>query len=294
MKAKELIPRLVRRGAPAVALVAGNVGRPAAEEPSTLDRQYNLVRELAVTQFRLKYTGSVLGYVWSLAKPLMIFAIMYAVFSRLLRVGAGSPNFALQLLVAVVMWQFFSETTAVGLQSIVSNANVIRKAYFPRAILVIAATMTAFMTFLINFALILVVFIPLGRLEIGWQSLLLVPLIVELYVVALGLSLLLSTLYVFFRDVGYIWEIGTQILFYGSAVVYPLGFVPSKIQRLIVVNPVAQIIEDVRHVVVTRQVPLSGAVLGGYWFAPLLVTLAAALLGLWAFLRWSPQFAENL
>jgi len=294
MKAKELIPRLVRRGAPAVVLAPAGVDGASPQEPSPLQRQYNLVRELAVTQFRLKYTGSVLGYIWSLAKPLMIFAIMYAVFSRLLRVGAGSPNFALQLLVAVVMWQFFSETTAVGLQSIVSNANVIRKAYFPRAILVIAATMTAFMTFLINFALIVIVFVPLGRLEVGWQSLWLLPLIIELYIVALGLSLLLSTLYVFFRDVGYIWEIGTQILFYGSAVVYPLGFVPSKIQRIIVLNPVAQIIEDVRHVIVTRQVPWSGAVLGVFWFAPMLVALAAALLGLWAFMRWSPQFAENL
>ncbi len=287
--------RLGRRAVP-FAMPSETVGPAPGVVPASgsLKRQLNLIRELAVTQFHLKYTGSVLGYIWSLAKPLMVFGIMYAVFSRLLRVGVGSPNFAIQLLVAVVLWQFFSETTAVGLQSIAANANLIRKAFFPRAVLVIAATLTAFMTFAINMALIMAVFLPLGRLDVGIQTLLLIPLITELYLFTLGVSLLLSTLFVFFRDIGYIWEVTTQILFYGSAVVYPLKFVSPQIQRFLVLNPMAQIIEDVRHVLVSQQLPWSEAVLGGLWFAPFVVVAAVALLGWWAFSRWSPDFAEHL
>ena len=268
--------------------------RPVFGSRSAFERRLNLIVEMAVTQFRLKYTGSVLGYVWSLMKPLMIFAIMYIVFSKLLRVGNGSPNFALQLLVAVVLWQFFAETTAVGLQAIVGNANLIRKAYFPRGSLLVAATLTSFMTLAINLALIVLVFLPLGRLDVSWRTLLFLPLIAELYLLALGASLVLSTLYVFFRDVAYIWEVTTQVLFYGSAVVYPLGFVPASIQRFIVLNPMAQIIEDIRHVLVTHRVPWAGSVLGPLWFAPLLIAALIMLVGWSAFKRWAPMFAENL
>jgi len=254
----------------------------------------NLTRELAFTQFKLKYSGSVLGYLWSLAKPLMLFAIMYVVFSQLLRVGAGSPNFALQLLVAVVVWSFFAETTAIGLHSIVANSNLIRKAYFPRAILVWSATVTALMTFAINMGLILIVFGPIGRLDLRLETLMMIPLIVELYLVTLGASLLLATMFVFFRDVGYIWEIVTQVLFYGSGVVYPLGFLSPAFQRILVLNPMAQIIEDIRHGLVTQHVPWSATILGGAWLVPLLLALAVIVVGCWAFTRWEPRFAESM
>ena len=262
---------------------------------SALARSLNLTRELAITQFKLKYAGSVLGYIWSLAKPLMLFAIMYAVFARLLRVGASSPNFAIQLLMGIIVWSFFSETTTGGLQSIVGNTHLVKKAFFPRSIIVISATLTAFMNFAINLGLLVLIAGLLGKLDLGGRSLWALPLVFELYALTLGAALLLATLYVFFRDVWYIWEISSQVLFYASAVVYPLAFVPPSLERVIALNPLTQIIEDLRHGLVTHQVPWTADVLGmNGLFVPLLIAAAVVLVGWIAFNHWSPRFAEYL
>src|SRR5258708_21908176 len=185
-----------------------------------LRRHANLTRELAVSQFKLKYTGSVLGYVWSLVKPLMLFATLYVVFSKLFHIDRGTTNFVFQLLIAIVLFTFFQETTSTAMNSIASNGNMIRKAYFPRAVLVVAATLSSLMTFTINMALIVIIGGALGRLSLGWQSLAAPLLFIELYLLVLGVALLLSSLFVFYRDLGHIWEIATQLLIYGSAVIY--------------------------------------------------------------------------
>src|SRR2546422_778330 len=98
----------------------------------------NVTRELAVTQFKLKYTGSVLGYMWSLVKPLMVFGVMYVVFAILLNTGRGTVNFPLQLLVGVVLWMFFAETTSTAVSAVASNGSLVNRAFFPRSILVLA------------------------------------------------------------------------------------------------------------------------------------------------------------
>ena len=124
---------------------------------SVFQRNLNLVRELSITSFKLKYTGSALGYIWSLIKPLMLFGIMFLVFSILLRAGSRDTDFPVQLLIAIVAWTFFTEATSTAMNAVAGNGDLIRKAYFPRWILVVASTTSALLTFAINTTLVLVV-----------------------------------------------------------------------------------------------------------------------------------------
>ncbi len=267
----------------------------SAARRNAMRRNLNLVRELAITQFKLKYTGSVLGYLWSLMKPLMLFAVMYVVFARFLRLANSSPHFTLQLLVGIIFWNFFVETVGVGVGVIVGNATLLKKASFPRLILVVASSVSSSMTFVINLVLIVIIAAPLHQIELGWRSLALVPLVLELYALVLGLSFLLSSLFVFYRDLGHVWEISAQVLFYGSAIVYPLAptFLGAK-AKLLGMNPIAQIVEDVRHAMVTPQVPWTVQFTGVRFAVPLVIVAGSAVLGYTTFRRLTPRFAEYL
>lgn len=268
--------------------------RPSrGERMSTLTQNLALVREISWTQFKLKYTGSVLGYLWSLLKPAMLFAILYLVFGVVF--NQRQNEFALQLLVGIVLFTFFTECTSVGLGSIVGNGGLIQKAYFPRWILVVASSMTAAMTFVINFVLIVAIATPWGHLHPGLRSLAVIPLVLELYLLALGFSLLLSSLFVFYRDLGHVWEILTQVIFYGSAVVFPVTLVAHYLSlKVFYLNPVAQIIEDVRHALVIDAVPSVASSIGAVALLPIAISLAVFLIGAFVFRALSPSFAENL
>lgn len=272
-------------------------GAPAAVA-STVKSNAALARELAWTQFKLKYTGSVLGYLWSLLKPAMLFSIMYTIFVVLFKQRAH--EFAVQLLVGIVFFTFFTECTGTAMSSIAGNAGLIQKAYFPRWILVVASSMTAAMTFVINFVLIIVVAAPLGHMELGLRSFAVIPLIVELYALALGLSLLLSSLFVFYRDLGHIWEILTQVIFYASAIVYPISLVQSVsphqkwVLPVFFLNPVAQIIEDVRHAIVVPDAQATATLVGPLAAVPILISVMLVVAGVLVFRRLTPIFAESL
>jgi ABC-2 type transport system permease protein len=297
-----------RRGAARVGLMATSAESSRAvrdaspadsstERRGTFRRYANLTRELAVTGFKLKYTGSVLGYLWSLFKPTMNFAILFLVFNYLFKIGKGTENYVLQLLLAIVLFTFFSETTGTAMNSIASAGNMIRKAYFPRVVLVIAATVSSVMTFLINLALIVVIALPIHRLSLGWRTLAVPLLLIELYALVLGLSLLLSSLFVFFRDLGHIWEISLQLLIYGSAVMFPISPVLDKhhiLQIAILANPMAQIIEDMRHALVTPHVYWTVEYMGWAYVAPLALVAGLLALGWYVFNRLTPRFAEYL
>ncbi len=303
-----MVPAGVARLPRAMATVSSAEPLVTPGASARLRRHLNLTRELAITQFKLKYTGSVLGYLWSLLKPLMIFGIMYAVFDRLLGAGRSSDRFTLQLLVGIVLWSFFAETTGTAVNTIVVNGNLINKASFPRAILVVASSLTALMTFTINLSLIVIVAGLAHGLSLGWHSLVAVPVLVELYALVIGISLILSALFVFYRDLGHIWEIFVQLLFYGSAVVFPLTPLilchpkPSSptgscaVVRLVASNPVAQIIEDVRHALVTQdpRVPWTATILGHGIAIPLLIVAAVLGTGVVLFQHLAPRFSESL
>jgi ABC-2 type transport system permease protein len=280
------------------AVAQGSSALEAIARPrSVFQRNLNLVRELSITSFKLKYTGSALGYVWSLIKPLMLFGIMYLVFSLLLKAGVGSKDFAVQLLIAIVAWTFFTEATTTAMNAVAGNGDLIRKAYFPRWILVVASTTSALLTFAINTVLVVIVTLALGHLDLTWRSLLAPLYYLELIVLVLGLSLLLSSLFVFFRDLGHIWEILSLVLFYGSAVVFPFALIQAKSQRLADLaglNPIAQIITDLRHSLVDPSLQSMGSIIGTLVIIPILISVAAFIVGFLVFSRLTPKFAESL
>jgi ABC-2 type transport system permease protein len=261
---------------------------------SITQRNLNLIRELSITQFKLKYTGSALGYVWSLVKPLMLFGIMYLVFSALLKVGTGVPEFPIQLLFGIVLWTFFVESTTLAMNAIAGASDLIRKAYFPRWILVVASTGSALLTFAINTLLVVAITLALGQLHLSWRSLLAPLYYVELATLVLGLSLLLSALFVFFRDLGHIWEILSLVLFYGSGIVFPFTKIPASLQAIAGLNPVAQIVQDIRNALIDPTIHSMAYLIGPLVVIPILITVVTFVIGFVVFSQLTPRFAESL
>jgi ABC-2 type transport system permease protein len=265
-------------------------------------RYWSLVRELSITNFKLKYTGSALGYIWSLVKPLAYFGVLYVIFVQLFH--QTQDDFGLQLLLAVVIFNFFTECTSAGLGSIAGNGHLIRKATFPLSALVISTSVTALFTFLINMALVLVVALVAGKLRFGWQVLAVPPLLIELYVLSLGVGMILATVFVFFRDVGHVWEVVSQLLIYTCGVVFPAKRViqthvtlpfHTSLAQIYFANPLAQNIEDLRHALITPAAVWSVSVTGAVAFvAALGLAVACFAVGLALFRRLAPFFAESL
>jgi ABC-2 type transport system permease protein len=265
-------------------------------------RYWSLVRELSITNFKLKYTGSALGYVWSLVKPLAYFGVLYVIFVQIFH--QTQDDFGLQLLLAVVIFTFFLECTSAALGSIAGNGHLIRKATFPLSALVIATSVTALFTFLINLLLVLAVSLVAGKLRFGLQMLAVPPLLVELYVLSLGVGMILATVFVFFRDVGHVWEVISQLLMYACGVVFPAkrvidSHIPmplhASLGQIYFLNPLAQNIEDLRHALVTPAAAWSITITGaGTYAVALAIPVACFAIGLLLFRRLAPYFAESL
>lgn len=263
-----------------------------------------LLKELVKTDFKLRYQGSMLGMAWSVLRPLMLFAVMYVVFVRFLRFGAGIPHFAVSLLLAQTLWSFFQEATSQGMRAIVDRGDLLRKINFPKHIVVISSTVSAFINLLISLAVVFI-FMIINGVEFRWTVILFPLLIIELYVFALAIAFLLSTLYVKFRDIGHIWDVIMQIWFYLTPIIYPLsqiinmgGYGLLVAKALLVLNPVAQVIQDARYVMVTTQTETIWNTVGTG--SPLLRVVPAVLIagvfiiGVVVFRKNSRGFAEEL
>ena len=257
-----------------------------------------LLRELVITEFKLRYQGSVLGYLWSLMRPLFLFLIMYIVFVYFLKIGEGVPHWPVQLLLGIVLWTFFAEVTNNGVTSVVNRGDVIRKINFPKYVIVLASSISAFINLLINLAVI-AVFMVINQVDIGW-SIFLTPLFIgELFLLAFGLSLILSSTFVRVRDINYIWEIIMQGLFYASIVIYPITMVLEKgtvFAQTLLLNPVAQIIQDTRIALVNVDSPTLYSLSGSIWLSliPYVVTALLLIWGVIVFRKKSPTFAEDI
>lgn len=215
-----------------------------------------LLRELVITDFKLRYQGSVLGYVWSLLKPLMLFAIMYVVFVHFLRFGEGIPHFAVTLLLGIVMWTFFTEATGQGMQAIVGRGDLIRKINFPKYIIVISATISALINLILNLIVVLV-FMVFDGVDFGWSALLFPFSVILLYTLSLSLAFLLSALYVKYRDFSHLWDVALQAMFYATPIIYPLQLVIEKAGvlagQLIMLSPISVIFQNARAQIVGRE-----------------------------------------
>jgi ABC-2 type transport system permease protein len=268
---------------------------PTAGSTGRLASNLSLTRELAVTAFRLKYAGSVLGYLWSLVKPFLLFGMMYVFFALFLHVGSTDPaeEFPVELLLGIVVWNFFSEATSAGLVSVVGNADMVKKSAFPRWVLVVAASLSAVMTLVVNIALVLAVGSAAHWFRWGLQSLWFPLLLLEMYVLALGTGFLLATLYVHYRDLTHIWEVVLQALFFASAILIPFATIPARYQTLVGLDPVTQIVGDMRRSIVSPSLHYwSTDILGTLAIAPPLICVAALAVGVIAFNRLAPRFGE--
>lgn len=244
--------------------------------------------------FKVRYQSSVLGYLWSLLRPLFLFAILYVVFTYVFKVGKGVPHYPVYLLLGIVIWNFFTETTIIGMGSVVGKGDLIRKISIPRYLAVVSSSISALINLVINLSVVLLFGIFNG-VELSWTWLLLPVIFIELFVFSTSLAFLLSALYVKFRDVTYIWEVGLQAAFYASPVLYPLTIVPEKYWSWFFVNPMAQILQDARYVFVTKDTVTAWNA-GSVWWAavPLGIVMLTVVVSRKYFKKQASSFAENI
>lgn len=257
-----------------------------------------LLNELSKTDFKLRYQGSILGYLWAIIRPFLMFGTMYLVFAKFLRFGDEIPHYPVYLLVGTVLWNFFIECTNQGIQSLLIRSDLMRKIAFPKWIIVLSATTTALINLGINFVVIILFSFFSGIApSLGW---LLVPfLILELYLLSLGLALLLGSVNIKYRDVQSIWEVVVQALFYAVPIIYPIQMVATYSNftaHLLMLNPIAQVIQDVRSLLVTDATLTSWEILPHFLlnFIPLLLVGLVFVAGMFVFKRKSKYFAEEI
>lgn len=254
-----------------------------------------LLRELVITDFKLRYQGSVLGYAWSMLKPLFLFAIMYVVFGLLVKLGS-IEHYSVYLLLGIVLWTFFTEATNQGLTSIVVRGGVIRKVSFPKYIIVLSTTISALVNLGINL-IIVGVFMLISGVNLQISALLFPLYIIEIYLLSLGLAFILSTLHVKYRDTGHIWDIIIQAAFYATPIIYPVALVIQKspfVAKLLMMNPMAQAIQDARYSLITHQSTTVTTLFnnGLYTLVPVILSLVILIFGAMYFKKNSKYFAE--
>lgn len=255
-----------------------------------------LLKQLIISDFKIRYQNSVLGYVWSLLRPLALFLILYVVFVRFLKVGVNLPNFPTYLLIGVVLWNFFIEVTTGSVSAIVSKGDMLRKINFPKYTIIVAGSLSALINLTINLFVVSLFMLFIGT-DIGRDVIFVPILVIQLYLLGLGMAFFLSAFFVRFRDIGYIWEVVTQGAFYATPILYPLDIpIPLLAQKLLLLNPVAQIIQDMRHALITDQTRSFWSVYQSnvYRLVPVILTVLVITLGGLYFRKASKYFAEDV
>jgi ABC-2 type transport system permease protein len=262
-----------------------------------LKRFVYLSGTLAVTDFKLRFFGSFLGYLWQLMRPLMLFGVLYFVFTEFVRLGGGVPFYPVVLLTNIVLFLFFAEATGGAVGSVVDREGLVRKIQFPRMAIPVSVVITACFNLLLNSVVILIFALASGlRPHAGW---LLFPVIVLLLATfAIGMAMLLSALYVRFRDIKPIWEVTLQIIFYASPIIWVIDLLDKAqwVREGLMTAPVAAIMQSVRHYVIdpTALSPAQAAGGTGRLLIPLGIIFGAAIIGFWYFNREAPRVAEEL
>lgn len=253
-----------------------------------------ILREMVLTDFKVRYQGSALGYLWSVLKPLFLFAILYVVFTYVFKVGKSIPHYPVYLLLGIVMWNFFTEATTVGASSVVSHGDLIRKISIPRYLVVVASSVSALINLSLSMVVVVVIALFNGlRPELTW---LFVPFVLlELFVFSLAVAFILAAAYVKYRDITYIWEILLQAGFYASAILFPLQLVPVHYQKWFFLNPIVQMVQDVRYFSVThKSVTIWSKLNVWYGLYPFVAIVIVAIIAKVYFKKESKFFAENI
>ena len=258
-------------------------------------RFWNLLWLMSVTEFRRTYFGTVLGYLWSLVRPLLLFAVLLFVFTKIFRVGSGVPNYPVLLLLGIVLFSFFQEATTTAVTSVVAQEGIVRKTQFPRLVIPTTVVLTALYNLCLNLVVVFAFVLAYG-VDPMWSWLLFPFALLALFVLTTAVSMLLSVLYVRFRDIAIIWAVLSQVLFYATPILYPITIVPEKYRDLLFINPLAPIFEQVRVWVIDPSAPSASEVVGGavHLLPAAAVFVVLCVLGVWIFNRDAPRIAEEL
>lgn len=262
-------------------------------------RFWSLTWMVAVTEFRLSYFGSVLGYLWTLMRPLMMFGVYYTVFTQIMDLGDQIPHYPALLLMNIMLFQFFAEATSSAVQSVVSRENLVRKMQFPRLVIPLSVVVTALLNLAVNMLAVLA-FVLLNGVEVRWTWLLLPVALVPLMMLAIGMSLILSAAFVKYRDVLPVWGVATQALFYASPILYTVSVVQARdlpvIETVLHTNPLTGILEGARYLMIDPDAPGPISAWGGLPHAliPIGIIVFVFAFGLWYFNRQAQTAAELL
>lgn len=258
-------------------------------------RSLDLLSLIAVTDFKKAYFGTALGYLWSIARPLILFGVLLTVFTQVFRIGDDVPNYPVLLLFGIVLFSFFQEATLTAVQSIVNQESVVRKTQFPRLVIPLAVVLTSLFNLGLNLVVVFVFILAWG-IDPAWTWLLFPIVLVLLFVLTTAVSMIVSSLFPRFRDTAIIWSVAATVLFYATPVLYPPEVVPDTLRDVIQVNPLAPIFELGRLWVIDPSAPtpseLSGGALGLLPAAVLYVV--TCVLAVWLFDREAPRIAEQL
>ena len=260
-------------------------------------RFVHLAHTLAVTEFKLRFYGSALGYFWQLIRPLMLFGILYAVFTQFVRIGSGVEFYPVVLLMNVVLFTFFTDGTSTAVTSVLDREALVRKIQFPRMAIPASVVLTASFNLGLNLLVVLAFALVSGVTpRVSWLEI--VPLVAILAVLTVGTAMLLSALYVRFRDMRPIWEVGAQIVFYATPVIYTVDSLGKgeQLQHLLMLNPLACVLEQMRHAMIDPAAPTAAQAAGGAvrLLVPAAVVVLVGWFGFWYFNREAPRIAEDL
>ncbi|MCJ1976868.1 ABC transporter permease [Lactococcus piscium] len=257
-------------------------------------KNWILLKELVKTDFKLRYQGSLMGHLWSILKPLMLFSVMYLVFVRFLGLGRDMPHFAVALLLGMVIWNFFAETTSMGLTSIVGRGDLLRKLSFPKEIIVLSVAVSAFINFLINL-LVVLFFAVLNQVEISKYAIIAPLYIIPIFAFSLGIAFILATLFVYFRDIAPVWEVVMQAGMYATPIIYSLSMIHNnRIIAVMMLNPLATIIQDLRHILIYPGNQVITEFINNKWIVaiPYVLPFIVLVFGYTIFKKYADKFAE--
>jgi ABC-2 type transport system permease protein len=260
-------------------------------------RFFDLLWLISLNEFKMTFFGTFLGYIWSLVRPLMLFAVLLVVFTKVLRIGAEVPNYTVLLLFNIVLFGFFQEATGSAVTSVLSQEAIVRKTQFPRLVIPLSSVLIALYTLGLNMIVVFIFILAFG-IDPTWTWLLLPLVVVPLVVLTACLAMLLSALNVRYRDVNIIWVVASTALFYITPVLYPITIqtLPHALRRVLLVNPLTPILEQARAWVIDPTAPGAVAAAGGWLHLvpAALVFLGICFLGVWVFKREAPRIAELL
>ena len=253
---------------------------------------------LAYTDLKVRFFDSALGYLWSLMRPLLFFGVLYAVFSQVVRAGAGVEHYPVMLLMGIVLYTFFAGATRDAVDSVVRRENLVRKVHFPRMAIPISVALVSLFDLAMNL-IVVVVFMLASGIAPRWRWLELFPCLAVLVLFTTGMAMLLSVLYVRFRDVKPIWDVAAQMLFYVTPILYPIEALLRRSEtlgRIAMMNPLAAVNQQLRYAMISPSADSAGAALGSdlALLIPLGIVAVTFAVGLWVFDRMAPALAEDL